>query len=286
MTGDDTPKQTLVIFHGGCADGTGAAMAAYHAFGEAAEYRASSYSDSPPSAEEVRGRAVFILDFSFSRPVTEELTRSARSLLVIDHHKTAAERLSDMPNVLIDQSHSGAYLAWRHFVGDNVPSLVAYIEDRDLWRWQLPHSREVSAAIVARGVARDFRAMKSLAESWSAEWDRLVAEGTALVEMEKQMVMRMVGCAELVTIAGISALATNATVLFSEVGDELARQTQVGVTWGWDGKRKLFRVSLRSFGDVDVSEIASAFGGGGHRRAASFTCNRLPWLSDDGAGAQ
>jgi oligoribonuclease NrnB/cAMP/cGMP phosphodiesterase (DHH superfamily) len=281
MTGDETQKQTLVIFHGGCADGTGAAVAAYYAFGEAAEYRPSSYSDPPPPVEDIRGRDVFILDFSFSRPAIEEIARSARSLLVIDHHKTAAERLGGMPNVVIDQSHSGAYLAWRHFVGESVPSLIAYIEDRDLWRWQLPHSREVSAALVARGVVRDLRAMKLLNESWSTEWDRLVAEGIALVEMEKQMVMRMVGCAEPVTIAGVSALATNATVLFSEVGDELVRQAQVGITWGWDGKRKLFRVSLRSSGDVDVSQIASTFGGGGHRRAASFTCSRLPWLAGD-----
>jgi len=34
------------------------------------------------------------------------------------------------------------------------------------------------------------------------------------------------------------------------------------------------RVSLRSTTDVDVSAIASAFGGGGHRAAAGFTSDR------------
>jgi uncharacterized protein len=60
ISDEATPRETLVIFHGGCADGTGAAMAAYYALGERAEYRAMSYSDPPPSADEVRGRTVFI----------------------------------------------------------------------------------------------------------------------------------------------------------------------------------------------------------------------------------
>jgi bifunctional oligoribonuclease and PAP phosphatase NrnA len=32
-----------------------------------------------------------------------------------------------------------------------------------------------------------------------------------------------------------------------------------------------FRVSLRSLGTIDVCEIASEFGGGGHRFAAGFS---------------
>ena len=43
-----------------------------------------------------------------------------------------------------------------------------------------------------------------------------------------------------------------------------------------DGKRpmhspKQYHVSLRSDGTVDVGEIASSFGGGGHTSAAGFT---------------
>jgi phosphoesterase RecJ-like protein len=33
------------------------------------------------------------------------------------------------------------------------------------------------------------------------------------------------------------------------------------------------RVSLRSMGHVDVSAVATVFGGGGHRYAAGFTTN-------------
>ena len=40
---------------------------------------------------------------------------------------------------------------------------------------------------------------------------------------------------------------------------------------GASGGRKLFHVSLRSDGSVDVSRIASDFGGGGHSGAAGFS---------------
>ena len=35
-----------------------------------------------------------------------------------------------------------------------------------------------------------------------------------------------------------------------------------------------FRISLRSLGTVDVCELASNFGGGGHRYAAGFSSQR------------
>lgn len=281
MTNPTKPSdfhQPLVIYHAGCADGAGAALAAYVLFGDSAEYRAARYVDrTPPTEDEVRGRVVCMLDFSYPREVMERLQRAALHLTVIDHHKTAAEELAGLPNMIIDLAHSGAALAWRELIGGPTPELIRYIEDRDLWRWQLPHSREVSTALTLRGVLRDFRLLQPILDHWEAELPRLIAHGTALVQMEQHQVGRMASGAETVEFDGVDALAVNATAFHSEVGDELARRAALGITWCWDGRRRLFVVSLRSAGDVDVSEIAAEYGGGGHRRAASFVCRRLPW---------
>jgi nanoRNase/pAp phosphatase (c-di-AMP/oligoRNAs hydrolase) len=62
----------------------------------------------------------------------------------------------------------------------------------------------------------------------------------------------------------------NATVLFSEIAGELAEDSPFGACYfdRHDGKRQW---SLRSRdGGVDVSEIAKAHGGGGHKNAAGF----------------
>jgi oligoribonuclease NrnB/cAMP/cGMP phosphodiesterase (DHH superfamily) len=274
----DTQNRPLVIYHAGCADGAGAALAAYMLFGESAEYRPAKHVDPiPPTEDEVRGRVVCILDFSYPRDVIERLQRVALSLTVIDHHKTAVDRLAGLDGMVIEMDQAGAALAWRELVGETVPELIRYIEDRDLWRWHLPHSREISMALPLRGVLKDFRALKPILENWDVERTRLIAEGVSLVEMQRHQVGRMTSSAELVELDGLEALAVNATAFHSEVGDELTRRTGLGITWCWDGKRRLFVVSLRSTGDVDVSEIAAEYGGGGHRRAASFVCRRLPW---------
>ena len=44
-----------------------------------------------------------------------------------------------------------------------MPLLLLYVQDRDLWRWELEHSREVNATLVL--IAHDF-----------AAWDRLASD--------------------------------------------------------------------------------------------------------------
>src|ERR1700719_5146919 len=55
----------------------------------------------------------------------------------------------------------------------------------------------------------------------------------------------------------------------SEVGNVLAQKAEVSITW-FERADGLTQFSLRSIGDIDVSEIAKAFLGGGHRNASGF----------------
>lgn len=82
----------LCIYHRNCADGLGAAWAVHRALGAGVDYHAAAYSDE--GWPDVTGRDVLIVDFSYKRPVLEEMARRARSVLVLDHHKTAAEELA------------------------------------------------------------------------------------------------------------------------------------------------------------------------------------------------
>src|SRR5690606_35880403 len=52
---------------------------------------------------------------------------------------------------LIDQQRSGAGIAWDFFhPGVPRPALVNHVEDRDLWRFALPGTREIQAAVFSR----------------------------------------------------------------------------------------------------------------------------------------
>lgn len=80
----------LVIFHNPCTDGFGAAWAAWHAWGDAPEYIGAAYGEAPPNVE---GKNVLIVDFSYPKAVLETMAGSATSIVVLDHHKSAAADL-------------------------------------------------------------------------------------------------------------------------------------------------------------------------------------------------
>lgn len=289
---DVTDQKPLVIYHGGgCYDGFCCAWLFSKAFPDA-EFVPAVYGTDPP---DVTGRDVYIADFSYKRPVMLDILDRAASVAVLDHHKTAVAELAGLGrgNVVFDADKSGARLAWEYlqdrafaagrpdgFFTDSdeggglvrceSPWLVDYTEDRDLWRWELPQSRFVNAALrsfplgfagwdVLHGIGRG-----------STAWTGLLLQGEAILRAEQKVIDSHVGHAREVAIAGHKVLCVNATVLSSEIAGALAAGRPFGACYfdRADGKRVY---SLRSRdGGVDVSEVAGQFGGGGHRNAAGF----------------
>lgn len=129
-----TPSNRLLVIHHTDHDGFGAAMVAYLALGrERVELWPTGHKDAPP---DVRGRDVLIVDFCYPRELlVDTLYPKARSLRVLDHHKTAAEACGDLEYCTFVEDASACALAWEYFhAGEAVPRWVQLIEDRDLWR--------------------------------------------------------------------------------------------------------------------------------------------------------
>ena len=134
----------MVLYHANCNDGFGAAYAAWKLLGNRAEYIPCSHGTPPP---DVKGKKVVCLDFSYNKKITKKLIKRADAFLIIDHHKSAMVELHDVPNTRFDMTKSGAMLAWEFFhPGKEAPKFIQYIQDRDLWVWELPYSKEFSAA--------------------------------------------------------------------------------------------------------------------------------------------
>lgn len=261
----------IIIYHGSCADGFTAAWVAYRRFGPDCEFIPAQYGQEPP---DVTDREVYILDFSYKFPVMEKLATQARYLVCLDHHKTAESELAGFETtkgqVAFDMAKSGARLAWEWFhPAKEAPWLVDYTEDRDLRRWALESSREVSAAIASYPMTF---------EQWD-EWGLapspfkcgLDEQGEAILRYQQQQVDNLCQHAHEVELDGHRDLSVNTSLLISEVAGKLAEGRPFGATWfeKGDGSRVW---SLRSRdGGADVSEIAKARGGGGHRNAAGFT---------------
>lgn len=233
---------------------------------EDTEYLAANHGDAPP---DVAGRDVIIVDFSYKRNVMCDMYYNAKSLRVLDHHKTAQADLEGLAFATFDMERSGAGIAWDVLhEGKPRPWLVDYVEDRDLWRFKLHESKTVHAWISAK--SRDsFKEWSVLA---GQDVDAMRERGVAVLAYIDKYVDEMCGQARTIEFEGYKVPIVNAPyVNISDVLNKLAEKAPLAVGWfqGADGK---YKYSLRSNkdSDVDVSEIAKKYGGGGHKNAAGF----------------
>ena len=61
--------------------------------------------------------------------------------------------LPENVGLTLDVKRSGAMITWEalHLPHEDCPDLIEYVQDRDLWRWELPLSREVGSYILTLG---------------------------------------------------------------------------------------------------------------------------------------
>lgn len=197
---------------------------------------------------------------------------------MLDHHKTAEKDLDGLcvecyrdildrlPSVTFDMKKSGAMLTWEFLYPNAPPSwVVQYVQDRDLWEWKLPLSKEINA---------NLRSYPQTMEAWDSLLDRdpavFAVEGAAILRDQAITVAQHVKNAWEIELDGHKVLCVNATTLISEIAGELACGRAFGATYfDKGGHTRIW--SLRSGdGGIDVSEVAKKRGGGGHRGAAGY----------------
>ena len=267
-----------------------------------------------------KGNDIYILDFSFPHEVMVALFQHAKRVVWLDHHKTAFEmwckgvpekgwicqRLNcteDNPSgnvhIELNNNKSGALLAWEYFHPiTKVPMLIQHIDDRDRWQFKMDGSKELHAAL------RSYEPW-TFEQWWRLFYDKpglgtykranLIQEGAAILRAHNQHVQSALKQAKTCAIrwdwkevcgtvgyreaVGYSANAP--AFLTSDLGHELANKSGTfGLVWSMAGDGQI-HCSLRSNGDYDVSAIAKAFGGGGHRNAAGFSTDintLVSWL--------
>lgn len=235
ISASTSTAKTFVLFHSPCPDGAFAALAAwlhFKASGEEEEVRfvrhrvyetmevpsppstpAPSASPAPPSPSPLsslsRGDNVYLLDYSGPAGFPQALSKVAKRVVVLDHHKTAAEQLgavieakawlkekkegeeeteSGNLEVLLDQERSGATIAVAHFNPSLTASLTkafAAIQDGDLWHWRLPESKAFYAGLHSSGILDEkvTKTPKEMLRKLSVlNWEETVERGAKEVE--------------------------------------------------------------------------------------------------------
>lgn len=276
--------QNIVLYHGKCPDGIMAAWAAWRSLGSSATYIPCDYgagkvsyggSDTPP---DFLNRDVYIVDFSFPKDVMLSMADQASHVTLLDHHKSAEADLKELigvrfnMDIQFDMKRSGARMSYDYFQGKDHCWIVDYTQDRDLWTWALPYSKEINAYLIT--VPHDFNTITSVYEA--GDFDARV-KGQGCLAWIRYYVESIKPMARKVRFLGHDNIpVVNAPyTAVSEVVGELAVDNPFAVGWHQNAQGQIV-YSLRSKGSVDVSEIAKGMGGGGHAPAAGFTCSKFP----------
>jgi oligoribonuclease NrnB/cAMP/cGMP phosphodiesterase (DHH superfamily) len=267
----------IVLYHANCNDGSASALAAWLKLGDKGhQYIAVRHGQPPPT--EVAGQDVLIVDFCYARQVL--LAMNANSIHIIDHHISAKKDLAvpfDPQSKItahFDMNRCGAVLTWQHFFPDQeVPLLLKYVQDRDIWTNEYPESTFLTYGLNV--FSTNFRDWKVLIDQ-PDQLQQAIASGRSIyhfidIEAEKLMANRAIhtiGDFELPVVNAPGFLASDILhkILLADPSAPFVASYQDNLNLG------VRNYSLRSEDHrQDVSVIAKKFGGGGHANAAGFS---------------
>ena len=196
-------------------------------------------------------------------------------------------------------SHSGAYLTWKYFFPNHkVPLMISYIEDRDIWKNALPHYKEFGAWFYT--LPLEFKTYDLYFDD-NKLLEMIHNRGPAFQELN-QYYMEQAGSKVNIKFTKIKnrdnienyyfIAYKNSLILKSDIGNYIIQQfpfIDFSVVYSIDDINNSTAFSLRSSPKhTDVSQIATIFGGGGHRNASGLylNCitNTLPGIVYDNNG--
>lgn len=225
---------------------------------------------------------VVIVDFSLQKAGDfERILEITRRIVWIDHHKTAIEkhsRLDDRIKGIRRDGVSGCELTWEYYFSEKpIPRVVELLGDYDIWAFKYGEdTNKLQAGIRLWNT-------KPESEEWN-NWLRSVyfpqreinAGEIALKYRDNQNVGLIKAWSFFIDFEGFRAACCNQGSTSSQLFDSVKDEYDIMMPFVFDGKR--WTVSLYTKKpEIDVSVIAKKYGGGGHRQAAGFQCDELPW---------
>ena len=264
------------------------------------------------------GEQVWIVDYSIHPNEMRKLLAVTDDVTWIDHHKTAIEKYEGFERGIAGirrDGTAGCVLTWEwvHWMtgrgsgmlsGDQVvensqnlpvPRCIQLVGDRDVWKWEFgDETRHFFSGAMLHNTspASEFwwqcmeheiedlpppntgnRAARIRGEKF---WAQLLRDGETIERYKAQSdkgITESIGYD--VEWLGYKCFACNRARVSSDRFGSRIKEYDILLPHYHDGKQ--WTVSLYSE-KVDVSEIAKARGGGGHKGASGFQCKDLPWM--------
>lgn len=226
---------------------------------------------------------VIMTDISMPVNKLEQLKANNSKFIWIDHHAKTIREVEKSGHVFdglrdIHNKNSACVLTWKFlFPKKKVPYVLEFVEDVDLWKFDLSSSEGYYNAM---DVLYKFNIDRFVGyldnKAFDQDAEDLWKAGEIIIAMRDNQIERAIKTTTIKHWNGYNTGVINTNLHKSNVGNDLLEgnpQIQVAMIWNVDkGKVK---VSLRSRGNIDVAVIASKYGGGGHKPASGFSCDDI-----------
>jgi uncharacterized protein len=274
-----------VIYHNPCMDGFSAAFVA-KLFNPEIEIIPLNNPDIHIDENKIKNKNVLMVDIVSK--YFKEINNISNKLIILDHHKTNKELLANIHNAYFDMNKSGVGLAWEYFFNDKkMPFFLECIQDRDLWTWQIPQSRNFCDALYELVDINNCN-MEIFYELYSdnTRFTKYLEIGQLFNSIKIKKIQNI--CDNNRKKYKTNILNQELTFYAFNVQHELASDlgnyimtnkpdADFCLLWRYSHNDEKYFCSLRSSDTkADVSKIAQLFGGGGHRNAAGCSFSEHP----------
>lgn len=316
----------VVLFHKNCKDGLFSAFSLWKKFGgkdviyieinykpiqdmepmEALNYVFNGYIKKPSSLNpapyifpdgivtesEMAEMELYIVDYSFPVKHLKTYIPLFKSILVLDHHKTAVDEYtsqfyhnegrngwtfinpSENCEIVFSTKQSGAKLTYMYFnEGKEVPSYIELISDRDLWTLKLENSKKFHHGLMLHQL-NDFNVIDTLMNSFLNDIVNIGGkyEIALLERIEKIIKSNLVEI--VIKIAGKeykAGLVNSYLDIASDLCDSIIYKHGYDIAIAFDLQKQAdVSCSVRSRKGIDSSSLSLMYGGGGHANASGF----------------
>jgi len=288
-----SPKDIDIIFyHYPCQDGLTAGWVA-DKYAKENKLNYSLYgldNDKKLLPVDITGKNLLFMDIAPNEERYKKILAEAKSFYVLDHHKTNQaffETLDNKTNFVFDMKKSGCRLAWEYFYPTvKVPEFLLMVEDRDLWKWELPESKPFCHGLYTYSACSDtigesFGLMTELCNNPNKVKE--VTELGRILQKKMDNNVKFIAentCKKTYIFRGKKVCMANVShELASDLGNYLCSNYDYdfAVLWRYDHVTDDYNISMRSVGDkMDVSLLCKEFGGGGHKNAAGCSTKDHP----------
>jgi oligoribonuclease NrnB/cAMP/cGMP phosphodiesterase (DHH superfamily) len=290
----------IIIYHQGCSDGITALWCADKYFKENnIEYEKLSCPAGKDPTINFENKRIIFVDLCPSLDFITDISTIAKQITIVDHHKSAFDMflanetfLKTLENVeiILKMEYSGCQLTWDYFYPDIArPWFVDYVGDRDLWKWELPNSREINSAFYHCEYIND-RKLELLDELNNEDIDKLINIGKTVIEVQNKIINTQLK-QSIECIFNVGETKYNVRVgcinrdLRSDLGNAMCTVPlkngdlpDFSIVWNYDPIPNAWYMSMRGTkNSPDLSVISKHFGGGGHAKASGFENKKNPF---------